>query len=306
MPSLASRAMPLAMAVRGTKKALSSAETTRAQVDAQLRRPARWRPPRWLDRMVDVTVSRGAGWPVYDLHPRGRSPHRRALYLHGGAYVAQVVLHHWLFVARLAVATDTRISVPIYPLAPLATAREVVHATTDLAAAVLRAAGAKNTVLMGDSAGGGLALAVAQGLRRRGLPTPSDTVLISPWLDVSMSNPAIRDIERRDPMLAAAGLRVAGDLYRGDLPADDPRVSPLHGDLGGLGPVTLFSGTRDVLHPDAERFARAARAARVPVAYRPAPGMLHVYPLLPIPEARAARDAIRTALASSGRYGGPH
>ncbi|WP_433781546.1 alpha/beta hydrolase fold domain-containing protein [Actinomycetospora sp. CA-101289] len=296
MTSLAGRVMPLALALRRTKKVLASADATRAQVDARVRRPARAAPPRWLRTRADVTVSEVAGWPVYDVGPRGGSPSRRVLYLHGGAYVAEVVLHHWLFVARLAAATDSRVRVPIYPLAPTATADRVVPAVTDLAADLVDTAGPADTVLMGDSAGGGLALAAAQGLRDRGVPAPAHTVLISPWLDVGLGDPAIAATERRDPMLAVAGLRAAGDLYRGDLAADDPVVSPLHGDLDGLGPVTVFSGTRDVLHPDAERFADVARAAGVPLRYRPAPEMLHVYPLLPIPEARAARRTIRSVI----------
>ncbi|MFI9328763.1 alpha/beta hydrolase fold domain-containing protein [Kitasatospora sp. NPDC052868] len=298
MPSLTSRAMPTLLRLRGAKKLFQSADAVREQVHARSLRPTRHAPPAGLERTVALTVRRVAGWPVYEVTPRGHDARRRAIYLHGGAYINEIAPQHWKLIAHIATETAIRVTVPIYPLAPLATAAEVVPAVTDLAAELLEGDGDTAPSLIGDSAGGGMALAVALHLRDRGLPGPAHTILISPWLDITLTDPRITLLEDRDPWLAIAGARYAGDLYRGDLPTDHPHVSPLHADLSGLNPITLFSGTRDILNADARQLAARAAVAGIDLDFHEAPEMLHVYPLLPIPEGRAARTTICAALRS--------
>ena len=93
--------------------------------------------------------------------------------------------------------------------------------------------GAENVSVLGDSAGGGLALAATRELVQRGEPTPGHMVLLSPWLDVTLSDPAIALIH--DPVTSPAipALKVAGLIWAGDLSTSDPAVSPLYGSLDG-------------------------------------------------------------------------
>ena len=296
MSSLASKAMPVVLWLRGSKKTYSTAQNTRDEVAGLLVRPKSFNPPSRLDRKVDLSVRDVGGWRVYEVTPKGSAPVRRALYLHGGAYIHEITSGMWSLVAKTAVATSTRLTVAIYPLAPLGVAEHVVPAATDLAAEIIAEVGADHTALLGDSAGGGMTLAVVLQLRDRGLAAPYRTVLISPWLDVSLTAPDIPELAAKDHFLAPPGLVAAGELYRGELPAEDPRVSPINGDLSGLGPITLFSGTHDTLHSDAKRFVPLAREAGVSIDYHEAPGMLHEYPLFPIPEAKRARQTIIEAL----------
>jgi acetyl esterase/lipase len=142
--------------------------------------------------------------------------------------------------------------------------------------------------LLGDSAGGGMALAAAQLLAADGLRPP--LLLIAPWLDGGVTDPWTTP---RDPWLAAPGLRRAADLYRGDLPVEHPFVSPLLGELEGLGPIVAASGSRDVLHRDALRLEMRSPA---PVRVIVGEGLLHDYPLMPIPEARPVLRAFVDAL----------
>jgi acetyl esterase/lipase len=100
-------------------------------------------------------------------------------------------------------------------------------------------------------------------------------------------------------MLSPAGLAAAAEAYRGTLSATDPLVSPVRGDLRGLGRITLLCGTRDILVADARRLAGRAEEAGLTLDYYEAPGMLHVYPLLPIREGKEARALIAGAV---GRY----
>jgi acetyl esterase/lipase len=125
------------------------------------------------------------------------------------------------------------------------------------------------------------------------------TVLISPVVDLSLANPLIKSVESTDPWLGRDALLVFADRWRGEWPVDDPRVSPLAGDLRGLGPLTVFSGTRDLLTPDARLLAEKAGAAGVDVDYHEQPEVLHVYPLMPIPEGRRARAIIVDRLVRS-------
>ena len=91
-------------------------------------------------------------------------------------------------------------------------------------------------------------------------------------------------------------MHVAAALWRGELPLEDPLVGPLLTDHTGLGPLTVFSGTRDITHPDTCLLVERARAVGVEVDLHEGPGLVHVYPLLPVPEGRAARAVIVRSL----------
>lgn len=277
--------------LEGGKRQLSSAERTRRDIAARALRPDRFGPPRGLERRARVSVSHARGWPVYDLSPRAGEPVRHVLYLHGGAYVSEIVSWHWWMLGRLVKDASCRCVVPIYPLGAALGASKTVATTVDIAAEVIEDVGAERVVLMGDSAGGGLALAAAQGLRDRGL-VPARVVLISPWLDVATDQPEQRAIEPRDAMLAIPGLVEAGRTYAGELPLDDPRVSPIHGELRGLPPISIFTSSEDLLAPDSHRLREACAQAGVPCELVDAPGMPHDWPLLPTPEGRAGRRRI--------------
>lgn len=284
MQSFTSRLMPFVIRLRGSKKRYSSAQLTLAKVAADRLRPRSYAPPKGLEQKVDVVVSFVGGWPVYELSPKGGTPDRRALYLHGGSYVYEISRQHWGIVADLARSTNSRISLPIYPLAPQGTAGPIVARCVTLAEALIAEVGADAVTVLGDSAGGGMALAVALGLEAK-----PRVILISPILDLALTDPAVAALVPRDPWLDLPGAKATGELYRGELPLTDPRVSPIHGDLSSIGPVAIFTGTRDMLNADARRLEAIAAAVGYPVELHEKAEMIHVYPLLPIPEATVAR-----------------
>ena len=111
-----------------------------------------------------------------------------------------------------------------------------------------------------------------------------------------MRNPDLADVEARDPWLSRAGLRVSAESWAAGDPLDDPRVTPLNGDLTGLPPTDLFAGTRDLPYPDIRRLETAMRKAGCRVTLHVADGGVHVYPLLPVPEGRTARKQILAIL----------
>lgn len=288
------------MRLRGGKRRMQSARRTRQHVDELTVRPKSYSPPARVAKAVAIDVREAGGARVYDLSPPGGGAVDRAvLYLHGGAYTYEIESVHWQFVSYLARKVPARVTVPIYPLAPIATAERTVAAMVALLAELIDGFGPGNVSVMGDSAGGGLSLAVAQQLRDTGAPQPRRIVLISPWLDVTMSDARQPAIEPRDHLLGIDGLAECGRLYAGSLDLRDPRVSPLYGDLAGLAPIDVYAGTDDLLFPDSERLVERCREAGGAITLHRAEGMQHVYPLLPLIEAGATarREIVRSVQA---------
>ncbi|OBI81752.1 alpha/beta hydrolase fold domain-containing protein [Mycobacterium asiaticum] len=292
MTSLRSRAMPAVLRLMGRGRAYASAETARAHIEQRALHPQLFAPPPRLRPEVKIALERRNDWPIYTVRPRNHEPERAVLYLHGGAWVNEITPQHWQLAARMAVGARAEVVVPIYPLVPSATAADVLPTIVELA--LEKPGGA----LVGDSAGGQIALSTAQVLRDEHNVIVPRTVLISPVVDLSLDNPDIAAVSD-DPWLGRDALRVFADRWRGEWPVDEPRVSPLAGDLAGLGPLTIFTGTRDILNPDARLLAEKAVAAGVDVDFREQPQLLHVYPLMPIPEGRAARAIIVESLTRS-------
>lgn len=121
-------------------------------------------------------------------------------------------------------------------------------------------------------------------------------MLLSPWLDVTMTDPSVAEQDRLDPYLGASGLERAGHWYAGKIDRRDPRVSPLFGEFDGLAPIAVFIGTRDVLLGDSRRLRDAATDAGVHVDYWEYPGMIHNWPMRRLPEGRQARKQITELL----------
>ncbi len=243
-------------------------------------------PPRAFIRRYGVGTTRDHG---FDLHRLGRSQTGvTVVYLHGGAYTNEIVGAHWSFVAHLHERTGHDVVVPIYGLAPAHQGLAALEFVTAVIAAEVAAG--RRVYLAGDSAGGGLALLAAQATGG-----VAGLTAIAPWLDLSMANPEVDALEPSDPWLRRAGLRPVAAAWAGDLPLTDPRLSPLHGDLTVLPPTQILVGTRDITMPDC-RLLRDRIPPSVPLTYHEEEGALHVYPLLPVPEARAGRAAVLTHL----------
>ncbi|MFE9258776.1 alpha/beta hydrolase fold domain-containing protein [Streptomyces sp. NPDC006879] len=287
-----SRLLSAALLASGRRRRYGSAARVHEHIGRNVRRPSAHWPPRGLGRVAEVSRSFVGAWPVYDVAPRHREAAVRVLYLHGGTFIDEIGRSHWSLVRQLVTEAGAHCVVPAYTLAPRGTAERNVPAAADLLSGLITNGGTGGTVLLGTGAGGGLALAAAQRLRDRSGLLPSRIVLVSPWLDLSASHPGQEAVEPLDPVLGLPGLREAGRLYAGTKEATHPMVSPLYGKLSGLAPLSVFTGTRDVLHTDALELRERLRAAGADPDYHLAPGQSHGYPLLPVPEGRAARARI--------------
>lgn len=202
------------------------------------------------------------------------------LYLHGGGYVIGSALAYREFATQLARTAGSALFAPDYRLAP----ENPYPAALDDALAVYRALldqgyRGENIVVAGDSAGGGLSLALLVAIRDAGLEQPGRGVLFSPWLDLSMSGATLQSKAEADPSLTLEGLTVAAERYLAGKPGDTPGASPLFADLSGLPKLLIETGEAEILLSDSTRLVERAAEAGVDVTLHVWPGMPHVWGL---------------------------
>ena len=214
---------------------------------------------------------------------------RMVFYIHGGYYVYQMGSEQMATMNRIANRTNAMIVMPIYGLAPFTTAEKGHETMAALFEKVCSENAGKKIILMGDSAGGGYSLALAEGLSKCGLSQPDELILLSPWVDVTMSNPDIADYY--DPMLTVTMGKMSGEAWAGSLPMDDWLVSPLYGDLSGLKNVSIFVGTRELFYPDDTLLYEKLKGNENVTLYV-GKGQNHVYPVYPTLEGRVAVEQI--------------
>lgn len=244
------------------------------------------------------------------------------LYTHGGGYLHQPSIMHYISVARIARLLDARVVFPIYPKLPNHTFEEAFQSLDALYRIVLSTVDSSERItIMGDSAGGGLALAFAMYARDHHLAQPKHIVLFSPWTDIATNNPAIAQYEPLDPMLKAWPIQQLGKLWATPIKtknsitdpstarpaknnnsnntdyARNPYVSPLYGAFDCLGTITIVVGTHELLYPDSERLHQALSAQGIRHHYIVGDKMNHVYPIYPIPEAWRVQRNIASIIA---------
>ncbi len=213
------------------------------------------------------------------------------LYIHGGGYVTQPVIYHWIFLDKLAKKENAKIYVPIYTLAPNKNWKNAYELLIELYEQILEETN-KSIIIMGDSAGGGLALAFTEYLKEKNIEEPNKLVLISPWLDVSMSNANYEYYEEIDPMLVKRGLIECGKLWANGLDLKDYKLSPIYGDLRNIPETLLIVGTREIFYPDIILLKQKLEENSVETKIIIGEDMNHCYPLYPIPEADEVLEKI--------------
>jgi len=210
--------------------------------------------------------------------PQGAVPGRTILYLHGGGYTAGSPRSHRPMIARIAEAGRSIAIAADYRLGP---EHRFPSAVSD-AIAVYRALLAEGAdpgkaVVAGDSAGGGLALALALSIKAQDLPQPAGFFVISPWADLTQSGASYRTRAETDPMISKAVLDQNALAYLGGLEAQDPLASPVFGDFTGVAPVLIQTGSEETLLSDSLTMADVLARARVEVRLEIWPEMIHVF-----------------------------
>ena len=202
------------------------------------------------------------------------------LHVHGGAFFLGGLSSHRALASQLAHLTGATVYTIDYPLSP---EQVYPHAMQAVKNAVLEllAQGYKpeDIVISGDSCGGNLALAAVLALRDTGHPVPAGMILMSPFLDLTLSGDSIRLNQKLDAMLNSAFLQRGINYYIGHYDASHPLVSPLFADLSNLPPTLVQVGSKEILLDDSKRFKELAQAAGSKVTLNIYPGMWHVFQL---------------------------
>ncbi len=219
------------------------------------------------------------GVPGEWLRPPGSTADGALLYLHGGGYVVGSVVSHRPLASKLAAATGVPALIVDYRMGPEDPFPAAVEdAVTAFRWLVARGVAPARIAVAGDSAGGGLTLAMLLVLREAGGPVPGAAACISPWTDLTMSAPSMDANTGGDPMLDRERLQWYADRY---LPAGtdprEPTVSPRFADLSDLPPLGIHAADDEVLLDDARLVAEAVEAAGGTVEYRTWPGAFHVF-----------------------------
>ncbi|GAA2120852.1 MMPL family transporter [Kocuria atrinae] len=237
-------------------------------------------PHKSMHERVNFRKVMVAGRPVLVVEPKSRAWGAVApviVYWHGGGYVNAMLGTHWRYLDELIKHTGATVVVPSYALAPLHTVDEVqplADGTLELARSL-----GKRVYFMGDSSGGGLALAQAQRLREQG-ESLNGLVLIAPWVDASLSNPEISAYESKDNMLSVKRLQASGRWWAGERDVLDPLVSPIYGSFEGLPRTLITQGDRDILYPDTMNTVAELQLAGVDTTTIVTEGAPHTYSLM--------------------------
>jgi triacylglycerol lipase len=239
-------------------------------------------PPRFLTLPLGETVQHTTfeGMNVVQItpaHPDGKY----VVAIHGGAFIFPPSIFHWIDYTVMAYQTGATIEVPIYPLLQQGgTAGTVVPKMADFINMEVTQHGSSNVSVIGDSAGGNLALAAVELMVANHETVPSSMVLLSPWLDVSLTNPNIALVH--DPLLPVPPGQVIGREWAGNLPENNFMVSPLYGSLNGIPPTYVYEGSMDSLAPDVLVLQHNAALTGAPISFTLAKGEIHDWIILTV------------------------
>ena len=236
------------------------------------------------------TIAGVAGWWCRPQHPVDDCA---IIYFHGGAYVLGSAAAYRNLVGQIAARAKVAIFIADYGLAP----EHPFPAAVNEAAAIYRglaASGMSKLVIAGDSAGGGLALALLQSVTYAAndetVPKPLAAVVMSLWADLALTGESMETRAESDPILTRDALNQAAHLYLGNQDRHDPKASPLYGEVTGLPPVMFHVGEDEILLDDSRRFANRSEAAGGVAQLHIWEGMTHVFPSNV--SLQAAKDAL--------------
>ncbi len=223
--------------------------------------------------------------------PESANSEKLILYVHGGGYVSGSCTDHRRFVSKFAKITGITNLIFEYRLAPEYPFPAALDDSVEIYRWLLLSGfEPKNIVIAGESAGGGLTLAILLALKERNIPQPKAAVAISPWTDLTCSSDSYLTKNKVSPA-PLNSWNVFSHYYVGDNPGTNPLISPLFGDLKNLPSIFINSGVDDELYEDGEKFYLKAKESGVDITFRAGEGMVHCYPLL-APMFREATEAM--------------
>lgn len=234
--------------------------------------------PEKVKEKCELKTEQFMGRNVFIVTPKAKQKStKKILYFHGGSYVAEATDLHWDFIEKIVNDTGATVILPDYPLTPKYNYKDVFNMVEPLYKEMINKIDPTDLIIMGDSAGGGLGLALEEKVGKQNLPMPEKTILISPWLDVKLTNPQIDEVQKYDKQLNKETLKLAGIAYAGEDGMSSYLVNPIEGDLSNLKNVTIFTGTYDILNPDVHVLQEKAKQVGVSIEIREYEQARHIW-----------------------------
>lgn len=229
-----------------------------------------------VNKEVQIRPIRLAGIKAEEIKPQSSST-QLIFHIHGGAFFLGSLNTHRAFMTDIAARTQMQVIHVDYPLAPESEFPDALEALYDIYQLLLdQGIQAKDMILSGDSCGANLALALCLRLKENQDEQPSGLILMSPFLDLTLSSDSLRFNRKHDALLSIEALEAGIDYYLGNrIATDNPQVSPLFDDLSGLPPTLVQVGSKEILLDDAKRFLEQAKQAGVEVEFKLYTGMWH-------------------------------
>jgi acetyl esterase/lipase len=283
-PDLISKTINFTLRLSSYKKKLDSAWWIAPSSQSE--------PPIDLRNQFEVTHQTKDIWKIWNISLSEQKSDKAILFIHGGGFTKSFMKFHWNMIRDFCENLEHDVIAPDYPLLPESSASEVMYFFMDLYSDLIKKYGAENLTIVGDSNGGGIAHSLCQFFVEHKVPQPSQLILLSPWLDLTLSNPLIEDIEADDPLLDAEVLRALGRRYASDLELTDYRVSPIYGNIRRIAPTSLFVGTHDIMLADSRKLRLKAESEPVVFDYNEFNGMFHDWMFFNFPDAKKARNMI--------------
>ena len=229
---------------------------------------------------ADIENVDAGGTPAELVTAHGAPGSRTVLYLHGGGYVIGSPATHRELASRLSSASGAGVLLIDYRLAPEHPFPAPVEDAVSAYKWLLEQGHSPDRLsIAGDSAGGGLTVAILVRLKELGVPLPACGVCLSPWVDMEGIGDSMTSRAHADPMVQRDGLVAMAGVYLNGADPRTPLAAPLYADLSGLPPLLIQVGTRETLYDDATRLARRAEDAGVPVEFESWDEMIHVWHL---------------------------
>ena len=236
------------------------------------------RVPGYMKDEYNISEEEVENRPVYTITPKnGVTNELVIMYVHGGSYVGNLEKEHWKTCSDIINQLGCTIIVPDYPLTPKYNYKDTISMMETLYKQLIEKIDPSNFIVMGDSAGGGLSLALLEKVGEENIQMPNQTILISPWLDVRLNNPEIEEVEPNDPELNKSALKIAGENYAGKDGIDSYLVNPIDGPLDKLKNVSIFTGTNDILNPDIKILQERAKKVGTEINVYETEGATHVW-----------------------------
>ncbi len=234
--------------------------------------------PKKVKEACQLRTEQFMGRNIFIVTPKNKQKSDlKILYFHGGSYVAEATEQHWQFIEQIVNDTGATIIFPDYPLTPKYNYKDVFKMVVPLYKEIIDRIDSNHFILMGDSAGAGLGLALEERIAEDDLIMPAKTILISPWLDVRLTNPAIDEVQKNDKQLNKETLRLAGLAYAGEDGMQSYLVNPIEGDLSKLKNITILTGTYDILNPDVHKMKEKAEKEGVPIEIKEYEQASHIW-----------------------------